>query len=169
MPILSAEIAFRKGLVALVGCDSAQALTHFEEAMRIELQRRAERPQMRYLSYYGLSVAQAYKPTPEAIQACETAVRNDFFNPDLELNLGKVYLLAGKTTRALAALERGLRMAPGHAGLLAELRKAERRAPLPIPWIRRSHSINQWLGRFRASFASRTSRWIHFRRIVSPP
>src|SRR5262249_49157334 len=83
MPILSAENSFRKGLVALVEGDPATSATHFQSAILIERQHGVTRPQMRYLSYYGLSLAQSRSASPEAIQACETASRRDFFNPDL--------------------------------------------------------------------------------------
>ena len=75
MPILSAENSFRKGLVAMVEGDPATAATHFQSAILIERQHGVTRPQMRYLSYYGLSIAQSRSATPEAIQACETAAR----------------------------------------------------------------------------------------------
>jgi len=51
----------------------------FQSAILIELQHGVRRPQMRYLSYYGLSRAQARGATPDTIQACETASRRDFF------------------------------------------------------------------------------------------
>src|SRR5262245_38897917 len=98
MHILSAENAFRRGLAALFDGDAAGAADLFQSAILIEAQHGVKAPQMRYLSYYGLSRAQAYGANPQSIQACETAARRDFFNPDLLLNLGRVYLLAGKTT-----------------------------------------------------------------------
>src|SRR5258706_15795753 len=103
MPILSAENSFRRGLVALVDGDPATAADHFHASILIEVQHGVTRPQMRYLSYYGLSRAQAHGATAQTIQACETASRRDFFSPELLLNLGRVYLLAGKTAEAVGA------------------------------------------------------------------
>jgi len=152
MPILEAENHFRKGLVALVENDGPNAVTHFQSAIQIERQRAVTTPQMRYLSYYGLALARSHGATPEAVQACELAARRDFFNPDLLLNLGRVYLMAGKTTRALAALERGLILAPRHAAIRAELQRNDRRQPPPLSFVPRNHPVNHWLGRLRASF-----------------
>lgn len=149
MPILSAENSFRKGLAAMVDGDAAAATTFFQAAILIERQHGVTRPQMRYLSYYGLSLANSRGATPEAIQACETAARRDFFNPDLILNLGRVYALANKTTKALAALERGLAMAPSHKTMRAELAKLDRRGPPPLSIVSRNHPINKMLGRLR--------------------
>jgi tetratricopeptide (TPR) repeat protein len=150
MAILAAENCFRKGLVALADGRPAEAAAMFEAAMLIERERSVTRPQMRYLSYYGLSLAQSKRANRQAIQACETAARMDFFSPDLLLNLGKVYLLAGKTSKALETFERGLRIAPHYKPLHAELQKVDRRAAPPIPGLRRSHPLNRWLGKLRA-------------------
>ena len=132
MPILEAENHFRKGLVALVDQHCEEASEHFHAAIQIEKQRSSKSPQMRYLSYYGLSLAQAHGATPQAIHACEAAVRRDFYNPDLYLNLGRVYLLAGKTTRALATFEQGLALAPRHRALRDEMAKVDRRERPPV-------------------------------------
>jgi tetratricopeptide (TPR) repeat protein len=160
MPILSAENSFRKGLVALVEGDPGAAATHFQSAIIIERQHGVTRPQMRYLSYYGLSLAQSRSANSEAIQACETASRRDFFNPDLLLNLGRVYMIAGKTTKALAAFERGIAIAPSHKALRAELGKFERRQAPPLSMVSRSHPLNKFLGKLRAALARRTPRWM---------
>ena len=160
MPILSAENNFRKGLVALVDGDPATAATHFQSAIQIERQHGVTRPQMRYLSYYGLSIAQSRGVSPEAIQACETAARRDFFNPDLYLNLGRVYALAGKTTKALHAFEQGLILAPSHKALRAEMKRLDRRSAPPLTIVARNHPMNRFLGRLRASVRSHTPRWI---------
>jgi len=168
MPILSAENSFRKGLVALVEGDPATAATHFQSAILIERQHGVTRPQMRYLSYYGLSLAQGRSATPEAIQACETASRRDFFNPDLLLNLGRVYLIAGKTTKAFAAFERGLAMAPSHKALRAELGRFERRQPPPLSMVSRQHPLNKMLGKLRWIVIQHAPSWISGYRASEP-
>ena len=160
MNILTAENHFRRGLTALVDGDATAASDHFQSAILTEVQRGVKRPQMRYLSYYGLSRAQAFGATPQSVQACETAARRDFFNPDLLLNLGRVYLLAGKTTKALVAFERGLELAPGHKALRAEFAKIDRRAAPPLGIVSRAHPLNKWLGRLRSSLRTHVPKWI---------
>ncbi len=160
MNILSAENYFRRGLAALVDGNPTVASDYFQSAILTEVQHGVKRPQMRYLSYYGLSRAQAFGATPQSVQACETATRRDFFNPDLFLNLGRVYLLAGKTTKALAAFERGLDLASSHKGLRAEFAKIDRRAAPPLGIVSRSHPLNKWLGRLRSSIRTRVPKWI---------
>jgi hypothetical protein len=148
MAILSAENSFREGLVALMENRAGDASTLFQTAMREERQYgSACRSQMRYLSYFGLSVAMAKGPTRDAVRACETAVHNEFFNPDLLLNLGKVYLLAGKTSKAMTVFTRGLKLAPQHKGLKAAMKRADRRGRPPIPFLHRDNCLNRCLGR----------------------
>lgn len=168
MPILSAENSFRSGLVALAAGDPANAATHFQSAILIERQQGVTRPQMRFLSYYGLSLAQARGASPDAIQACETASRRDFFNPDLLLNLGRVYLLAGKTTKALWAFERGLELSPSHKALQGERAKIDRRQTPPLTIVSRQHPVNKALGKLRWALQSRTPKWIGSFRAADP-
>jgi len=164
MPILSAENQFRQGLAALVDGDPHTAAHRFHASIQIERQRHVRRPQMRYVSYYGLSLALAHGATQESILACETAARRDFFNPDLLLNLGKVYALAGLTTRALATFERGLALVPTSSSFRAEIAKLDRRQPVPIRWLSRSSATNRALGRMRSS----VGEWMMSRRTASP-
>lgn len=168
MPILSAENSFRRGLASLVDGDAAAAAEQFQSAILIEVQHGVKRPQMRYLSYYGLARAKAYGATPQAIQACETAARRDFFNPDLLLNLGRAYLLAGKTTKALAAFHRGLELAPTHKGILSEYKKIDRRERPPIGVVSRSHPLNKMLGKLRSSLRARVPKWAGSSRTADP-
>src|SRR5262245_54574490 len=139
MPIPSAETSFRNGLVALSGGDPAGAAHHFQSAILIERQHAISHPQMRYLSYYGIALARSGRPHAAAIQACETAARRDPYNPGNYVNLARVYVLAGKMSRALAALERALTIAPTHPLLLAELTRLDRRGTPPLPFVSRKH------------------------------
>ena len=160
MLIIDAEICFKKGLVALDRHMPEKAAALFHSAIRIEKEQGVAWPQMRYLSYRGLSMARAQGATREAIDACETAARRDILNPDLLLNLGRVYLLAGEVTRALATFAKGLEVAPEHRRLRAELARADRRQRPPISSQPASHPLNVWLGRLRASLRARISRWM---------
>ena len=82
----SAEDYYKKGLVAFSRGQSQEANALFESAMKAERDNGVTRSQMLYLSYFGLSLAKAKRPTQEAISACETAARKHFYNPTLFLN-----------------------------------------------------------------------------------
>lgn len=150
MPILSAEIQFKKGLAAFVDEQYAEAAVSFRQAIEIDRQRNVRSPEARYLSYYGLSLAKQFGATPEAIQACESAAAREPYNPNLTLNLGRVYAMAGRTTRALKCFEGGLRVAPSHRSLRRELAQTDRRSRPVLPGLGRNHVVNRWLGGLRA-------------------
>jgi Tfp pilus assembly protein PilF len=149
MPILSAENAFRKGLGAMAEKHPEKASVYFRQALDLERERSKSRLDMRYLSYYGLSLAQAGLSTQIALQACKTAVFKQTGDPLLFLNLGRVYILTGKTVRAMAAFERGLKTAPESKILRAELAKLDRRRRPALPFLDRGNPVNRWLGRRR--------------------
>jgi tetratricopeptide (TPR) repeat protein len=127
MPILSAENSFKKGLVALVDGDPDQALGFFRQALEIERQRNVRRPEWRYLSYYGLSLARTGRHGSEAIEACETAAEREALRADLFLNLGRVCAMAGKLEQARRAFQRGLTLDPACRALAAEIADFDRR------------------------------------------
>ena len=133
MAILTAELNFKKGLLAIVDDDYERAARHFRSAIEIHEQRASDRPDWRYLSYYGLSIAKAYRANGAAIDACREAATRGTVNADLYLNLGKVYRLAGKSALAREAFERGLELEPGHPALQEEMRLLETTASVRVP------------------------------------
>jgi len=160
MTTIGADTHFRRGMAALNARDAARAATHFEEAICAERLRGAIRPRARFLSYYGLGRALANGATREAIQACELAVARDSFDPTLQLNLARVYLLAHRTSRALEILERALSLHPGDRALEALLARVDRRACRVVIGLKRDHLLNRTLGRVRAGFhRHRRANW----------
>jgi len=145
------EYQFQAGLLALQAGRFLEAAGKFESALLLERSNGAKQPPMIYLSYYGYSMARAEdRPSPESIRACETAARREFMSPELQLNLGRVYALAGKVSRALAAFEKGLRLNPKHRALREELRRFDRRGRPPVGFLSRNHPLNRWMGRMRS-------------------
>jgi tetratricopeptide (TPR) repeat protein len=157
MPILSAENAFRKGLGCLSENRPKEASEFFRTALELERQRSKSRLDMRYLSYYGLSLARAGLSTQIALQACRSAASRQYQDPVLLLNLGRVYLLTGRVSPALEAFERGLAISPDHKILLRERAQIDRRQRPVVPFLGRNSTINRWLGRVRASRRGRTA------------
>ena len=122
MPIVSAENKFTKGLEALVDRNYVEAAMQFRRAMDIEHQRRVLQPDMRYLSYYGMCRATAHEKIQEGLHACKRAAQVRSRDPEMFLNLGRVYLLAGQKRLAFDAFQTGLDLDPGHQVLLRESR-----------------------------------------------
>jgi len=143
MPILSAQNSYKRGLAALVDDNPEEATVHFRRAFETERRRRPERPTMRYLSYYGFCLARSRRDLGSAIDACRRAVEGEPRDPDLLLNLGRVYSLAGKYRLARETLDRGLRISPENLALQRERSLVERcivsgsLRPGPRRWTRR--------------------------------
>jgi tetratricopeptide (TPR) repeat protein len=155
MPLERAELFFRKGFARLQDGEVREAARHFLTAMQLEREHGVRRAEMRYLSFYGLSLALASGPSHAALRACEVAVDRDPENPDLRLNLARVHLLAGRHVRALRAALGGLAVDPAHPELRALVSATERRRRPAIALFHRDHAVNRVLGRLRASLAGK--------------
>ena len=153
MGLIHPEEHFRRGMNALSSGKHTRAASHFSDALREEERLGPERADMRFLSYYGFSLALANRPRPEYVSMCEEAARKAPRSPEILANLGKVYLLAGRRSKALASLERGLQLEPSNKRLQALLSKFDRRKPPLIPGLGRNHFINVAAGRLRHRLA----------------
>ena len=129
MTIVSAENNFRRGLEAFVDQNFVEAVTYFRRAMDVEHQRRVVRPDMRYLSYYGICRAKGHGKVQEGLHACRRAARMRPNDPEMFLNLGRVHLLAQQHRSALEAFRRGLEIEPDHTVLRVEFARVEQRLP----------------------------------------
>jgi tetratricopeptide (TPR) repeat protein len=103
----------------------------------------------RLQSYYGLCLGVLYRDTKEGLEHCRAAMKREFFQPDLYLNLGKLYLLAGQKASAVQILYKGLKLDDGHKGILSELKKLGIREIPVIRFLPRGHFLNRILGQLR--------------------
>ena len=149
-PYQLADELYRQGLAALVLKRPDEALWSFRSALKLYRSAGAL-PSWRCLSYFGLSLALTNgSGMTEAVRACESALKNDKYDEQLYLNLGRVYLLSGRRATAIQMFERGLQEEPKHPELREALREADRRAPPVLSLLSRSHPLNVYLGRRRA-------------------
>ena len=139
----SAEEHFRRGKTALEVGRYADSLQQFRAAHRLE----PTNP--RYRSYFGLGLGLAERRFDKALGLCRSAAKEEFFNPDLYLNLARVHLAFGFKAEGIRYLRRGLMIDPRSETIGAELcRLGMRRGPV-LRFLRRSHSVNRWLGVLR--------------------
>lgn len=148
MPEDDAEAAFREGLTCFEQGDHAQAADRFREALTLERERGATRLQMRYLSWFSLATAHAFGVTRVTVEACESAAER-VPDAEMQLNLGRIYMLADRRGDAIAAFDRGLRLAPNHPALKWERATADRRVRPVIARLGRNHILNRILGKRR--------------------
>ena len=150
MSNLSAEKYYKEGLIAFKARAYKQAAPLFRQALDLDRDRGRKRPEMRYLSYYGLCLARAGLSQKQAIEACRTAVRQQGNDPLLFLNLARVYALNCKMEAAMEMYERGLCLTPADPVLRRELRNIDRRSRAIVPFLSRSNPLNHCLGKWRS-------------------
>lgn len=133
-----AKKLFNKGIESYNKGQILPALTYFEKADTIE-----KNPLN--TSYLALCMAQQRGQIKNAIDLCESAIKDDPENSTLYLNLGKIYLHGRKKEDAIKAFREGLKHET-NPQIIDELNKLGiRRSPIiqPLP---RSHPINKYLG-----------------------
>jgi len=147
MLVRPAEESFRRGVEALESGKGLQAMALFEAAIELERRYGVDRPQARYLSYYGLCLGTEGGRHREGVRFCREATQLEFYNPDLYLNLGRVLLGAGDRRAAYAALADGYRLQPGHPAIVREMKRMGLRRRPPIPFLSRTNPLNVLIGR----------------------
>ena len=147
MLVHSAEESFRQGMIALQQNRHIEALALFEAAIELERRLGTQEIQPRYLSYYGLCLSLHGKRHRDGVYFCREATAKEQYNADLFLNLGRACLAAGRRREAHDALERGLRLQPGHDGIQkVKSKMGSRRRPV-IPFLSRDNPVNIVLGK----------------------
>lgn len=121
----------------------AEAVVQLREAAR----RAPDHAQTR--SLLGVAVARMPGGFEEARNLCESAARQEFFNPDLYANLAQIYLRVGRRAEALRYLRRGQMIDPGHEGLSAAVSDLGKRRLPVVPFLPRRHPVNRALGAAR--------------------
>lgn len=144
-----AREAFEQGQRLLQANDAQAAIQALREAQALA----PEHAQIR--SALGLAVALGGRDFESARTLCESAAKQEFFNPDLYLNLAKVYLAVGRRPEALRYLRRGQMIDPGHAAIREEIAELGLRRHPIVPFLPRRHLINRMLGSVRSVFVDR--------------
>lgn len=138
MPETEGDKLFSSGLRALEQGDTLSALAFFEKATQKE-----DKPV--YSSYLALCIARERGQYQLAVTLCEKAKAREPLNPVHYLNLGKVYLQAGKKEDAIRTFREGLSRERDQ-GIIDELDKLGTRKPPVIPFLKRSSPVNRFLG-----------------------
>lgn len=98
-----------------------------------------ETPDM--LSLCGFSLAKDSRQFKKGVALCEKAIALDPQNIDHYLHLGRVHLLAGHKTRAIATFRRGLKIRKDHR-LIQELQRIGIRKSPPFVSLSRTNVLN---------------------------
>ncbi len=132
------DILFQKGLTLLRGNNSLGALACFEKAYIIE-----KTPAL--MSYLGLCIATERGLISEGMRLCREAIEQEPDSPLHYLNLGKVYLKAGRKTDCLDVLRKGISCGD-HPEISALLENIGMRKPAIFSFVSRGHFLNRYAG-----------------------
>lgn len=135
------EELYKAGIFLLKRDKTREALVAFRHALAI----RGAEP--KYMSFYGLSLALVEGKLREALGLCEKAVGKEFYRPELYLNLGRVYLMAGNRKKAHMALRKGLALDRENMEIRSELERMGVRRPPVFPFLDRRNPANKVAGK----------------------
>ena len=151
-PLLVAE-SLRRGCALLAESDA-------EGAMRFLRPAYEDNPgDAQVRSHYGLALGLARGRYHEARELCQSAVKQEFFNPDLYLNIARLNLAYGFKSEALRYLRRARMIDPATLEAQAFFSQLGRRSPPVLRFLPRRHLLNRWLGSVRSVFVRLSEPW----------
>jgi len=104
-----------------------------------------------HVSYAGLAIALTGNGLTEAAEICNEAMVLGFFEPEVYLNLARVYSLMRRDQEALRILRQGVRSIPGDPAILAQLERLNPRKPAAFSVVPRDHWLNNAVGKMSRS------------------
>jgi len=111
------------------------------------------------MSYYALCFAQVEGDYKKAISICLSAAQLEFCDPDIYLNLGRIFLLSGQKANAVKAFRIGLKYDSRNTELRNEMKKIGIRRKPVISFLHRRNLVNKFLGKlaYRRSISGLTA------------
>lgn len=134
------QAAFERGIRAF------EQARYDEAREQLQLCIDADPEHARARSYLGVCLAVCERRFEEAVALCTTASKQEFFNPEVYLNLARVYLHFGFKAEGRRFLLRGQMIDPGNGPIQSELDRLGRRVEPVLRFLPRRHFVNRWLG-----------------------
>jgi predicted Zn-dependent protease len=140
----TAEEHHRRGLALLDGGHGHEAFEHLSRAYLADPQN------ARYRSSYALGLALVRGQFLGAAELARAAVRQEFYNAELYVNLSRIYLAFDMKADAIRFLRRGLMVEPDNRRIQRRLAQLGVRRRPPLRFLPRGHRLNRFLGRVQA-------------------
>jgi len=138
------ENLYRKGRAAI-------KLKRYEDAKKIFEMLVIERENdARFVSHRGLLMALVDRQFNESVVTCKHAIALAPSEPQMHLNLARVFCSVGQRAAAVVTLRRAVRARIKSAELASQLERLSPRSTPPIASLGRSHFLNSLLGKLRA-------------------
>jgi tetratricopeptide (TPR) repeat protein len=132
-----------------LGAEKVAANDHAEALPALRRARELAPDHAHVRSLLGVAIARVERDFEQSRALCESAAKQEFFNPDLYFNLSRVYLEFGRRAEALRYLRRGQMIDPGHVSICQSIGELGQRQTPIIPFLPRRHPINRALGSAR--------------------
>jgi len=145
------ETLFKRARVAL-----RQGLLTEANSMFAQLVREYDRDS-RFLSYRGLLLAIRERRVAEGAAMCKEALTLASSEPQMHLNLARLYSATGQHDNAVETLRRAIRSGVKTEAVMKEIERLSPRAAPPLPSLSRNHYLNDILGRLRARLFGKRS------------
>lgn len=126
--------------------DYGEALPLFAQL----LQREPRSARLR--SYHALCQAVDERCFEDGMEQCQAAAKQEFFNPELYLNLARLHLAFGFKAEGVRFIRRGLMIDPGNEALSRALIDLGARISPVLAFLPRRHPLNRLLGHARSRF-----------------
>lgn len=143
----------RRGTALMEGGHGHEAFEHLSRAYLSDPQNAC------YRSSYALALALVRGQFMGAVELGRAAIRQEFYNPELYLNLARIYLAFDFKAESVRFLRRGLMVDPDHERIQRKLRDLGVRRRPPLRFLPRSHPLNRMVGRMHARILGPASRW----------
>jgi tetratricopeptide (TPR) repeat protein len=149
-PPTAAERWFRMGLeLARIG-RYVEALEPLEQALAYSVDESSPVFKRVLRSYYGVALALGRGDVLRGRRLCEESIADGTLDAELYVNLGRVYLKAGRRDLAVEAIETARAIDPSHGpAAVLQHQLGQRRTPF-FSFLRRSHPANVVAGKLRA-------------------
>ncbi|MFB3921857.1 MAG: tetratricopeptide repeat protein [Terriglobia bacterium] len=134
---------FKEGMGLLRNNYASKAIPHFARALELD------KSNPFYISYLGVAMAAGQRNWDSAEDLCTQAIKMKRTQPELYLNLGEVYRLAGRRQDAVETLTLGLTMTKRDSRIAMALNKYGFRRPPLLSFLDRDHFLNRELGKLR--------------------
>ncbi len=131
----------------------------YAEAMPLFAQLLDREPRSaRLRSYHALCHAVTERDFEHGLQQCQAAAKQEFFNPELYLNLARLHLAFGFKADGVRFIRRGLMIDPANEALSRAMGQMGARHSPILAFLPRRHLLNRWLGRARSRLVGTGSR-----------
>ena len=112
-----------------------------------------------HLSYSGLLTATVGGRRPEGLELCERALEFGAYEPEVIVNLARLYESLGSRQNAIKLLRRGLRESPHHhPAMMSQIERLSPRRQPPLSMIDRDHLLNKHLAILLARLSGQLDR-----------